>query len=356
MPTIRKRGSRFEAQVRIKSNGVIVYQETQSFDTKTDAQRWALNTEARVKRVGPGAASAATMTVSDLLEQYRAKRAEARPIGRGLDHSIDALRFGPLGSLRLPSLTSSGIVDWALDLQRKGNAPATVLHHLSILSAAFRAGPPLLGIDCDARQIALAIDQLKHLRVAAPSQRRERRISDIELALVLKELRREGMKINAADFVRLAVVLPRRREELLTMRWQDISPDGKTLMLWDTKSPTHTRNETIPLPPAALQIINELPKLPGEDRILPYKPGSISTAWQRAVIRVGIADARLHDLRHEGISRLFEAGLTIEEVALISGHTSWTTLRRYTHLRPQDVTDKLRNTNAGSRKPQDTRP
>jgi len=49
----------------------------------------------------------------------------------------------------------------------------------------------------------------------------------------------------------------------------------------------------------------------------------------------------LHDLRHEGISRLFERGLNIPEVALISGHLSWNTLKRYTHIKPQTVLDKL---------------
>ena len=49
----------------------------------------------------------------------------------------------------------------------------------------------------------------------------------------------------------------------------------------------------------------------------------------------------LHDLRLEGISRLFEAGLTIPEVSLISGHTSWESLKRYTHIQPKHVLEKL---------------
>lgn len=49
----------------------------------------------------------------------------------------------------------------------------------------------------------------------------------------------------------------------------------------------------------------------------------------------------LDDIRHEGISRLFEAGLDIPRVSMISGHKSWTTLKRYTHLRPKDVVSQL---------------
>ncbi|TIN81271.1 tyrosine-type recombinase/integrase, partial [Mesorhizobium sp.] len=40
-----------------------------------------------------------------------------------------------------------------------------------------------------------------------------------------------------------------------------------------------------------------------------------------------------HDLRHEGISRLFELGWNIPHVAAVSGHRSWTNLKRYTHIR-----------------------
>ena len=68
----------------------------------------------------------------------------------------------------------------------------------------------------------------------------------------------------------------------------------------------------------------------------------MSRAFQRACDRLGIEDVRFHDLRHEGISRLFEGGLQIQEVALISGHKSWQVLRRYTQLRPEDVSRKMR--------------
>jgi hypothetical protein len=42
-------------------------------------------------------------------------------------------------------------------------------------------------------------------------------------------------------------------------------------------------------------------------------------------------------LRHEAASRLFEAGFTIEQVALVTGHRDWKMLKRYTNLRPEDL-------------------
>jgi Phage integrase family len=48
---------------------------------------------------------------------------------------------------------------------------------------------------------------------------------------------------------------------------------------------------------------------------------------------LGIDDLHFHDLRHEGVSRLFEIGRNIPQVAAVSGHRSWSSLKRYTHLR-----------------------
>ncbi len=55
----------------------------------------------------------------------------------------------------------------------------------------------------------------------------------------------------------------------------------------------------------------------------------------------GNMDLHFHDLRHEAISRFFEMGLSVPEVALISGHRDYRMLFRYTHLRAEDIVKKL---------------
>lgn len=72
-------------------------------------------------------------------------------------------------------------------------------------------------------------------------------------------------------------------------------------------------------------------------RIFPANEKTISTYVTRAVTATGIADLRLHDLRHEAITRLFAAGYRIQEVALVSGHRDWAMLKRYTHVRATDL-------------------
>ena len=85
------------------------------------------------------------------------------------------------------------------------------------------------------------------------------------------------------------------------------------------------------LPAEALAVIKSMPRIAPE--IFPFSTDAISAAFTRACRHLEIADLRFHDLRHEGISRLFELGNTIPQVAAVSEHRSWNSLQRYTHLR-----------------------
>lgn len=84
------------------------------------------------------------------------------------------------------------------------------------------------------------------------------------------------------------------------------------------------------LPPEAMAVIKTMPRRAPE--IFPFSAETISITFTRACKILGIDDLHFHDLRHEGISRLFEMGWTIPHVAAVSGHRSWQSLKRYTHL------------------------
>jgi integrase len=73
----------------------------------------------------------------------------------------------------------------------------------------------------------------------------------------------------------------------------------------------------------------------------PSAAPSTSSASCPAARRAGIKDLHFHNLRYEAISRFFEKGLSVPEVALISGHRNYRMLFRYTHLRAEDLVSKL---------------
>ena len=71
------------------------------------------------------------------------------------------------------------------------------------------------------------------------------------------------------------------------------------------------------------------------------KKNKLRLALERIKKNGNIKDLHFHDLRHEAISRFFEKGLSMPEVALISGHKDVRMLFRYTHLKAHDVLKKF---------------
>lgn len=75
--------------------------------------------------------------------------------------------------------------------------------------------------------------------------------------------------------------------------------------------------------------------------MFPMNAGSLEQVWRRLLIRAGISGLRFHDLRHEGVSRLFERGLNVIQVSSISGHKELRMLKRYAHLDAADLVARL---------------
>lgn len=98
----------------------------------------------------------------------------------------------------------------------------------------------------------------------------------------------------------------------------------------EVKDPVRPVTYRVHVPEEALAIIDRQPKT--SEFFFPFVSKSISDRFTRVVSLLGIEDLRFHDLRHEAASYWFERGLQIHRVAQITGHRSWATLKRYTHL------------------------
>ena len=133
--------------------------------------------------------------------------------------------------------------------------------------------------------------------------------------------------------VPFAIFSTRRQEEKVTILWRDLDEKHCRVLVRDMKNPGEKigNNVWCDLTPEALQIILAMPRT--SDRIFPFTTDAISASFTRACQFLGIEDLHFHDLRHEGISRLFEMGWNIPHVASVSGHRSWVSLKRYTHIR-----------------------
>ncbi|WP_247451059.1 site-specific integrase [Bradyrhizobium sp. 180] len=118
--------------------------------------------------------------------------------------------------------------------------------------------------------------------------------------------------------------------------WRDLDLKRRLLTIPVTKN-GHAR--TIPLSNDAMKALPRRCSIDG--RVFSMTGNAIRLSWDRITERAGIDDLRFHDLRHEAISRFFELGLTIPEVATISGHRDATMLLRYAHATSSVVLKKL---------------
>jgi len=125
---------------------------------------------------------------------------------------------------------------------------------------------------------------------------------------------------------------------LLSLRWADVDLKRRFAMLHETKN---GEERAVPLTSSAVAVLQALPRdISG--RVIPQNRMTIYKAFEHACRRAGIDDYRWHDLRHEALSRLAERGdLSVLELAAVSGHKTLQMLKRYTHLRAEDLARKL---------------
>lgn len=142
------------------------------------------------------------------------------------------------------------------------------------------------------------------------------------------------------SLVQFALETGMRRGEILRVRWRDVSLEKRTLHIPLTKN-GYAR--TIPISSGAVGVLRTLSNTRSltDDRLIPITENAAKMAWKRLMKRARLEDLRFHDLRHEAISRFFEKGLNVPEVALISGHRDLRMLFRYTHPRAEDIAAKL---------------
>lgn len=343
MASIQQRGDVFFAQVRIKKAGVIVFSESKTFPTEAMAKSWAERLEDKVRKQG---APSRSITVGELILEHLKYQQQLRPLGRSAihNHQTTAQAFS---KIKLDQLTAKDITDFVIRRKAEGAGPATILSNLSPLSAAVHAAPYAHGIQVDPLPVDMAIKKLKEAGAIGKSRQVIRLVDDEEEAALLAEFERRNhhhqTSINMVLVYKMAIALPRRAGELTRIRWEDVDFKRKTVTIRDVKHPRHKigNDQTVPLLGEAFTLLDKIPKL--DDRIFPYETESMLAAFERARDRIAetgmprIKDLRFHDLRHTGITQLFWAGLKIEEVAQVSGHTNWAQLKRYTHIRPEDV-------------------
>jgi integrase len=331
----RKDGSKaFTAQIVIKRGGVIAHRQAETFDRKQAANAWIVKREAELKRPD-GLQQKENPTLAAVIDRFIT---ESKNLVLGTKAQVlKTIKSSDLGETKCSDITSRKLVSFAQDLN-KNVAPQTCGNYFSHLSSIFAVARPAWGYPLSRQEFDDAVTVVKKLGLIRKGNERTRRPTLEELDQLMEHFSRvqenRPASIPMQRIVTFALFSTRRQEEITLLRWDDLDQDR--ILVRDMKHPGDKKGNNVycELPPEALAIIKSMPR--GEPEIFPYSTDAISAAFTRACKILGIEDLRFHDLRHEGISRLFEMGRTIPQVAAVSGHRSWTSLKRYTHIRQSE--------------------
>jgi integrase len=318
-------GTAYMAKIILKSSRQVIYRESKTFDSHRAAKDWLRHREADLSRSPP---EAGTTTLAEAIGRYM--RESRREIGKTKAQVLRAITRHRIASLPCEEVTTTRLVEFATELQASRSA-STVGNYLSHLSAVFAVAKPAWGYPLDRAQIADAATVCRKLGLVSKSRERDRRPTRDEIDRLLAHFaQRDPRAMPMGKVIVFALFSTRRQEEITRIRWDDL--DGHRVLVRDMKNPGQKAGNDVwcDLPPEARAVIDQMPRRAPE--IFPFTTDAISAGFTRACRILGIDDLRFHDLRHEGISRLFEMGWTIPHVAAVSGHRSWQSLKRYTHL------------------------
>jgi integrase len=304
-----------------------------TFDLKGQAEAWAKQIENEMDRgVFVSHAEAENTTLAGALDRYLAEiTPNKKPTTANRERVVvRAIHASPLAPRALATIRGKELAAYIRQRQGDGVGGNTIRLELALLSHLFNTARTAWGME----GLRNPVELVKGQRPRVPPGR-DRRLLAGEEERLLDAAKKEDNHI--AQIITWAIETAMRRGEIAAMRWDHLDRKARVLLIPETKTGTPRR---VPLSTAALAVLDGLPRrLDG--RVWGMRPDSISQAFERVCKAAGIEGLTFHDLRHEATSRLFEKGLNPMQVAAITGHKTLQMLKRYTHLRAEDLVGML---------------
>jgi integrase len=325
MATFRKRSDKWQARVQRQGYP----DQCKTFFMRSDAEAWARKTEIELDQGILNSKANPNTLLKELLVRYKCEVTSKKKFASVEEYRVTAWQKHPLANYAISKIKSSDIAQWRDEKIKLKKAPNTIRLDLAVLSHLFTVARNEWGFE------GLS-NPATHITLPKLPSGRTRRLLNGELDLILQNTDSALLK----PIVLLAVETAMRRSEITSLEWKNLNLNKKTILIPVTKN---GEAREVPLSEIALTQILQMNRT--QARIFNITSHAITIAFGRACKRSGINDLPFHSLRHEAISRFFEKGFSIAEVALISGHKTWSMLRRYTHLKAEDLAKKMEQGN-----------
>ena len=307
MATIRKRGKRWQAQVRINGRAA-----SKSFGTRREAVSWSRDAEIDLARKINGG-----LTLADAVERYKSEVEHDQDRATKLTYWV-----GVLGDVPLEDLRKRDFVEGRSRLMSERDLkPATINRYMAAISAVLtRAVEDWFLIESNPARIRSVREDNARDRVLAPP----------ELEALIRACEASEDR-GILPFVLVALGSGCRAGELTQLRWRDVDLDKGLAVLRNTKN-RDTR--TIPIQGYALDCLKGVRGI-GNAFVFRNPTGKTPydyyRAWDKVRRAAGISNVRFHDLRHHAASTLAMSGKSLGEIGALLGHRSPAMTQRYSH-------------------------
>lgn len=271
-----------------------------------------------------------------------------------------ALFYPYLGSKKLSEIDGWSIERFRSARLKEGVKPITVNHDLDVLRAALTRAMdwglidvhPMRKVkrskvDSEGKVRYLTPEESGRLREALDAREDKRR----KQRTSFNEWRRvRGFQVfpehgtftdHLKPMVLIALNTGMRRGELFNLRWTDVNLAARLLTIAGATAKSG-QSRHLPLNDEALETLTLWRKQnPGGDRVFPADDGgrmdNINSSWRRLMKDAKIENFRFHDLRHDFASKLVMAGVDLNTVRELLGHSDIKMTLRYAHLAPEKL-------------------
>ena len=348
--TIQSRGKkRFRAKIRIRGHRAV----SRTFDRKTDARRWADQTETEIRN-GQffKTYSVEKKTVADMIDKYlteelpRLNQKDRSKINRLMwwRRKIGYMRLSQISRADIKSCQDALLSELLPNGQTRKSP--TVNRYMSSFSHVYSyAVKEWEWVD---------ESPMSKVRKLKESKGRDRVFSDAEIkALLIACQKSEEPALYPIAL--LALATGARQGELRKLLWSDISFSNRTVRFRDTKT---ADDRLVPLseePLRALQAYGKVRPLQDDSFVFPNPKGDkpinrnlLYNHWKQALADAGINDkeAVFHTTRHTALTNLARNGVHLTQIASIAGHKSIQTTMIYAHAQMDEKRQAIEQMNS----------
>ena len=324
MATITKRKSgKWTAEVRTHKKYI-----SKTFLKKANASNWAKEIEYQLDREQyEDFSESVRITLGELITRYRDEITPTKKGAKEEKYKLNFILRNKIVKCRVLSLKTKQILEFKNDI-KETRAASTVNKYIHYIYTIWETARVQWDIALPSRNPASLVSKEKI------KTKIDRILSPDEYQDLLVAARKSNLPF-LADIIEFAYITAMRFGEITKLEVKDIDFHKSIAKLLDTKN---GEDRTVPLTKRAMEICN---KYRFRNTLFGIKRDQFRHYFEQACFRAKVKNFRFHDLRACAITNLFLNGWSIAEVSVVSGHKTWSELKRYTRIQPSDLVKKI---------------